>query len=290
VARRFAGGPARVLQHPLLLLTVVGGILFFAALGRLPLLEPDEGRNAEVAREMLKSGDLITPHFNTLTYLDKPAPYFWLIAASFSLAGVNEWAARLPSALMALGTMLLCQFLARRMFDEAVGFRAGLIFATSPLVIIFSRLVIFDMTLVFFVSVAMVSYWLAMTSVFKRPLVEVLFFGAMGVGAIVKGPVGFLLPLLSIILFHIVSGRFRQLKHLRWGVGTMVFVAVALPWFLAVSLRHPDFPRYAFWNESLQRFAAGTARRGGSIFYYLPVYLGGFSPGACLCFLPALLI
>lgn len=279
-----AGGPVRPIWQ-LLLLVVVGGILFFTALGRLPLLEPDEGRNAEVAREMLATGDLITPRFNTLTYLDKPVAYFWLIAAAFDLAGVNEWAARLPSALMALGTMLLSWSLARRMFDEAVALRAGLIFATSPFVIIYSRLVIFDMTLTFFVSVAMVSYWLGVTSSLRKPLLEVISFAAMGVAAIVKGPVGFLLPLLSILLFHIVIGRLGELKRLRWGVGALVFLAVALPWFLAVSSRHPDFPRYAFWEESLHRFAAGTTRREGSIFYYLPVYLGGFFPWSLFLFL-----
>src|SRR5690348_2421348 len=83
---------------------MVAACMFFAGLGRLPLLEPDEGRNAEVAREMLVAGDWITPHYNTLVYLDKPAVYFWLVAGSFKLAGISEWAARFPSALMALGT------------------------------------------------------------------------------------------------------------------------------------------------------------------------------------------
>jgi len=263
--------------HLLVLLTV-SGILFFAALGRIPLLEPDEGRNAEVAREMLATGDLITPRFNTLTYLDKPVAYFWLVAASFKLAGVNEWSARLPSAIMALGTTLLAWFLACRMFADTVGIRAGLIFATSPLVIAFSRLVIFDMTLCFIVTVAMVTCWLAITSKFTKPQLDVLFFAAMGVAAIVKGPVGFLLPLLSILAFHAVIGRLGELKRLRWGLGTLTFLAVVLPWLLAISLRHPDFPSYAFWQESLQRFATTTTRRAGSTFYYLPVYLAGFFP------------
>ena len=279
--------PAGAVRH-FLLLVVIGGILFFAALGRLPLLEPDEGRNAEVAREMLATGDLITPHFNTLTYLDKPVAYFWFIVASFRLLGVNEWAARLPSALMAMGTMLLCWFLARRMFDETVGLHAGLIFATAPFVIVYSRLVIFDMTLAFFVSVAMVGYWFVMASGFQKPLLEAVLFAAMGVAAIVKGPVGFLLPLLSIFLFHIVIGRLSELKRLRWGIGLLVFLAVALPWLLAVSLRHPDFPRYAFWHESLQRFATGTTRREGNILYYLPVYLAGFFPWSLFLFLAAI--
>jgi len=273
-----APGRAALPVRDLALLLAVAGFLFFAWLGRLPLIEPDEGRNAEVAREMLATGDLITPHFNTLTYLDKPAVYFWMVAASFRAAGVNEWAARLPSALMALATMFLVWFLARRMFGDGAGLRAGLAFATAPLVIVYSRYVIFDMTLAFLVCAAMVSYWQAQASDFRRPLFDMIFFAALGVAAITKGPVGFLLPLLSVLAFAGITGRWRDLRRLRWGLGLLVFVAAALPWFLAVSVRNPGFLRYALWQESLQRFATGSTRRGGSFFYYLPVYLGGYLP------------
>lgn len=262
----------------MLLLLLAAVLLFFAGLGRLPLIEPDEGRNAEVAREMLSSGDWLTPHFNTLTYLDKPVVYFWLVAASFKLWGVTEWAARFPSAVMALATMLLCWFMARRMFGDTSALRAGLVFATSPLVIGLSRFVIFDMTLAFLITLSMLCFWLALESDFRRGILGVVMFGVWGVAAITKGPVGFLLPLISILVFQAVRGRFRELKKLRWGLGLAAFFAMALPWFVAVSLQHPEFPRYALWQESLQRFAAGTARRGGSVFYYLPVYLAGFFP------------
>lgn len=266
---------------------LVGGVLFFAGLGRLPLLEPDEGRNAEVAREMLASGDLITPHFNSLTYLDKPAVYFWMVAASFRLWGVTEWAARFPSALMALGTMLLTWFLARRMFGDFTGLRAGIILATTPLAIAFARSVIFDMTLAFLVTVAMTSFWLAEESGYRRPWLEVLLFAAMGLAAITKGPVGFLLPLLSIMFFQTLRGRFRELKRLRWGLGVLVFLAAALPWFMAVSVRNPEFPRYALWQESLQRFATGSTRRGGNFLYYIPIYFLGFFPWSFFLFFAA---
>lgn len=268
-----------------LLLALIGGILFFAWLGRLPLVEPDEGRNAEVAREMLASGDFITPHFNDLAYLDKPAVYFWLVAASFRVAGINEFAARFPSALMALATVFLAWFLARRMIGDSAGLRAGIIFATVPLTIAFSRLVIFDMTLTFLVALALVGYWLAQESDFRRPICDVVFFAAMGVGAITKGPVGFLLPLLTVLAFVGVTGRWRDLKRMRWGIGVPVFLAAALPWFIAVSIRNPGFPRYAFWDESLQRFATGSAHRGGSLLYYIPIFLLGFFPWSFfLCF------
>ncbi len=261
-----------------LLLFLVAGVLFFVGLGGLPLLEPDEGRNAEVAREMLVTGDWITPHFNTLTYLDKPAGFFWLVAASFRIWGISEWAARLPSALMALATMLLTWVLARRMFDDSTGFRAGIILATSPLAMALSRLVTFDMTLTFFVTLAMASFWVGENQEVRSAGPDVLMFGAMGAATITKGPVGFLLPLLSILAYQAMRGRFRDLKRLRWGLGLGVFLAVVLPWFVAVSVRNPDFPRYALWQESLQRFATGHARRTGALVYYVPVYLAGFFP------------
>jgi 4-amino-4-deoxy-L-arabinose transferase-like glycosyltransferase len=262
----------------LLLLCVVAACIFLVGLGRLPLTEPDEGRNAEVAREMLASGDWITPHYDTLTCLDKPAVFFWLVAASFRAFGLSEWAARFPSALMALATSLLVWFLARRLFDDRTGLRAGLIWVTSPLVIIFARTVIFDMALTFFVTLAMASYWLAEAEDFKHPWRDAIFFAAMGIAAITKGPVGFLLPLLSVSAYLALRGRLRELRKLRWGLGVLVFLALALPWFVAVSVRNPDFPRYAFWQESLLRFATGQARRPGGPLYYIPVFLAGFLP------------
>jgi hypothetical protein len=272
----------------ILLLLLVAGLLFFAGLGRLPLLEPDEGRNAEVAREMLLSGDWITPHFNNLPYLDKPVAFFWLVAAAFRLLGVSEWTARLPSALMGLATLLLTWHLARRMFGNSTALRAGVVVATCPLVIAFARLVIFDMTLACLVTLAMLSFWSADSGGYNRPWCDILMFLAMGLATITKGPVGFLLPLLSIVTFQAMRGRLAELKRLRWSLGMAAFLASVLPWFIAVSLRNPDFPHYALWQESLQRFATGHAHRRGSILYYLPVYLGGFLPWSLFLLLAGL--
>jgi len=263
---------------PLLLLFVLAGCLFFAGLGSLPLLEPDEGRNAEVAREMLASGDWATPHYDGLPYLDKPPVFFWLVASSFKLAGHHEWSARAPSALMGLCLLLLSWFLTRRMFGDSTAARAGVIIATAPLVIVFSRLVIFDMTFAFFVTLAMVSFWFAEAAEFRRPGLDVLIFLAIGLATITKGPVGFLLPLLSITIYQALRGKLRELKRLRWGLGCAVFLATVLPWFISISIRHPDFPRYALLEESLARFSGGLVHRKGGLLYYVPVYLVGFFP------------
>jgi 4-amino-4-deoxy-L-arabinose transferase-like glycosyltransferase len=263
---------------PLLLLFVLAGCLFFAGLGSLPLLEPDEGRNAEVAREMLTSGDWITPHYDGLPYLDKPAVFFCLLASSFKLAGLHEGSARAPSALMGWFLLLLSWFLARRMFGDATAARAGAIIATAPLVVVFSRLVIFDMTLAFLVTLAMVSFWFAETAEFRRPGLDILMFLAMGLATITKGPVGLLLPLLSITIYQALRGELRELKRLRWGLGCAVFLAAVLPWFISISIRFPDFPRYALLEESLARFSGGLVHRKGGLLYYFPVYLAGFFP------------
>ncbi len=270
--------PKTRLHLSLCLLLLTAGMLFFSALGRSPLMEPDEGRNAEVGREMMVTHDWITPHFNSFVVLDKPAVFFWMVAASLKTFGVSEWAARFPSALMGVATMLLVWFLGRCMFGDSSGLRAGLIFAASPLALVLAREVIFDMTLTFFVTLAMVAFWLAEENRYLAPWFEALMFAAMGVAVITKGFVGFLIPVISILIYQAARGRWRVWLRLRWGWGILIFLAVVLPWFIAVSLRNPDFPPYAIWNESLKRFATGSARRGGGILYYIPVFLAGFFP------------
>jgi 4-amino-4-deoxy-L-arabinose transferase-like glycosyltransferase len=226
---------------------------------------------------MLASGDWLTPHFDTLPYLDKPALFFWLEAESFRMWGLSEWAARFPSALAALATAFLTWLLAKRMFGDSAALRAGLVWATSPLVIAFARLVVFDMILTFFITLALVCFWFAQTCDFGQPWLDAGLFGAMGLATFEKGPVGFIIPLLSIAAYQAARGHLRGLGRLRWGLGLAIFAATALPWFVVISIRHPEFLRYAVW-ETWLRFATSRARRAGGAFYYIPVFLGGFLP------------
>ena len=179
---------------------------------------------------------------------------------------------------MGLCLLLLSWFLARRMFGDSTGVRAGVIIATTPLVIVFSRLVIFDMTLAFLITLAMATFWFAEAAEFRRPKLDMLMFLAMGLATITKGPVGFLLPLLSLAAYQALRGKLRELKRLRWGIGGAVFLAAVLPWFISVSIRYPDFPRYALLEESLARFSGGLVHRKGGLLYYIPVFLAGFFP------------
>ncbi len=261
------------------LLLAVGACLFFIGLGRLPLLEPDEGRNAEVAREMLLARDWITPHFNGLPYLDKPVLLFWAIAGSFRVFGLSAWAARVPEACAALATLFLTWLMAARMFGERTGLLAGIILATSPLFFGFARFVIFDMPLTLLVTLAVFCFWLNSERGFASHALDAVAFAAMGLATLDKGPVGFLLPLITLVVYAAAAGRLRELKKPHWLTGWLLLFAIVLPWFIAVSLRHPHFPKYALWEESLLRFTTGAhLNRSESAFYYIPVFLAGFFP------------
>ncbi|MGH9404991.1 MAG: glycosyltransferase family 39 protein [Terriglobia bacterium] len=263
----------------IILLIVIAAALFFVRLGRLPLLEPDEGRNAEVAREMLVTHDWITPHYDGLPYLDKPAFLFWSIAGAFRVFGLSEWAARFPAAIAALATVLLAWLLGRRMFGETTGVFAGIILATAPLFFGIARTVVFDMPLTFFVTAALLCFWLNSSRSYASRRLDLLAFAAMGVGALTKGPVAFLLPLITLAVFHACAGTVRELRKLHWVSGWILFLAITLPWFIDVSLRNPGFPKYAFWEESLLRFTTGAhLHRSSSVFYYVPLYFAGFFP------------
>jgi len=146
----------------LLLVPLLCAPIFLAGLGRLGLNDPDEGRNAEVAREMLTTGDLITPRINGAVYLDKPPVFFWLAAATMAIAGQGEIGARLPSALAAVAVIGLTVWFGRRRFGDRAGILAGVVLALSPLFVVFGRLVIFDMLLLLFTTLSTMAAFEAM--------------------------------------------------------------------------------------------------------------------------------
>ncbi len=245
-------------------------IVSFWQLGAPPLSQPDEGRNAEVAREMHESGAWLVPTLNGSPYLDKPAFYFKLVGLSLAAFGDSEAAARLPSVLFAvalLGVLFVC---GRREYGDRVGSIAVLVTATIPLFAAFARTVIFDMTLAFFVCGAIVAGYTAET-VEGAPRRRWLLAGAAAAGfaTLTKGPVGFLVPGLVLAVWHGVEQRPDAIRRLLGARNLVVFLAIVLPWFLGVTYWHPDFPYYGVVEESLQRYTT-------TIFHPHPFYYYGF--------------
>ncbi|HEV8398536.1 MAG TPA: glycosyltransferase family 39 protein [Gemmatimonadales bacterium] len=224
------------------------------------LLDPDEGRNAEVAREMAASNDYLLPHLDGLPYLDKPVVYFAAAAATMEVLGPTETAARLPAYLFTLATIATVVRFARRRWGNDAGWIAGLALATMPLVMTYARATIFDSALAFCTTVAIVSFW------DERPI---LAWAAMGLGALTKGPVALLVPLATAIPHALFTGK--PLRRLFPLLGLAAFAAVALPWFIAISTRIPQFPHYVFVRETLERVTTAKFHRTAPVWYYLPI-------------------
>ena len=224
------------------------------------LFDPDEGRNAEVAREMAQSNDYIVPHLDGLPYLDKPIVYFAAAAAMMELFGPTEAAARLPAYLATLATIGLLVWFARRRWGEQAGWLTGLAYATMVLPLAYARTAIFDSTLTLCTTAAIV--WFAD----ERPVAA---WASMAVGALTKGPIAIAIPLLALVSHAAATGTpVRRLFPWR---GLALFGAIALPWFVAVSIEHPDFPGYVFLRETLERVTTRSFHRTAPFWYYLPI-------------------
>ena len=251
--------------------------VLFAHLGDLPLISPDEGRNAEVAREMNQSRAWLVPTYNGLTYLDKPAFYFKTVALSFALFGESEGIARLSSAGFGFALLLALFLFCRRVYDQRTATLALLIVATTPLYMAFSRIVIFDMTLAFFVCSAIFACYLAEECEGKQRsrwyMLSALF---AGIATLVKGPVGFVVPTLVIAIFNGFEGRLEAMKRFFALRNWAVFLAVVLPWFIGLSVLCPDFPYYGIMKESVARFTTTEFRRTAPFYFYVPIIAGAF--------------
>ena len=242
----------------MLLLAAVLALAF--DLGGYPLFDPDEGRNAEVAREMAATNDYVLPHFDGLPYLDKPIVYFASAAAVMEVLGPTETAARLPAFVFTLATLVVVVWFVRRRWGTDAGWLAALALATMPLVLAYARTTIMDSALAFCTTLAILAFW------DERP---VLAWAAIGLGAITKGPVAILIPLATLIPYSLITGqRLRRLFPL---AGLAVFAVVALPWFLAVSQRVPEFPHYVFVRETFERVTTKSFHRTAPFWYYLPI-------------------
>jgi len=263
-------------------------------LGGHALIDPDEGRNASIAEAMAVSGDFLLPHLNGLPFLDKPFLFFATSATSIRLFGTSELAARLPALLFAWATVILTAWFGGRLFGRRAAAVAGIACATAPLHVAFSKIVIFDSMLSFFVVLALVSFYCAMDSlpvgslpVGSLPvesqqttrkdyrLWTVLAWLAMAMGMLTKGPVALLVPLLVAVPFAI----WRRASQAVWHpAGWLLYLAIVLPWVWAVEERVPGFVHYALVTETWQRLTSDELKRTGPVWYFLPYLLGGAFP------------
>ncbi|MBN9693458.1 MAG: glycosyltransferase family 39 protein [Verrucomicrobia bacterium] len=252
-------------------------------MGSLPLIQPDEGRNAQVAREMKVRSAWLVPTYNDQVYLDKPAFYFKAVALSLAALGDHEFAARLPSALFAFATLGLAFVFARKEFGPQVAIWTVLVLGTTPLFFIHARIVIFDIALGLFVCASIIAgYWAETQEGSLRRRWYLVSAAAAGVATLVKGPVGLAVPLLVLGVFHLVDRRPKALLRLFHPLNALVFVGIVLPWFVGVSLAQPDFPYYGLVEETFNRFTTVKFRRTQPIYFYAWIIPATFFPWSLL--------
>jgi 4-amino-4-deoxy-L-arabinose transferase-like glycosyltransferase len=251
-------------------------VVFFQ-LGTRGLNEPDEGRFAEIGREMAATGDFLTPRFNGVIHLAKPPLTYWLVGLSIRAFGTNEWAARLPSALGALGTLLAVYLLARGACGERAGLWAVVVLLSSALFFGVARLITTDMLLTCFVTWSVWSLWRWYASADRSWKKILWFYVFLGLGMITKGPVAVMLPLLALAELRWRNPALR-LRQMCWGKGALVFLAIAAPWFVAVAGTDLERWRYFVGREVVERMITTVHRRAQPWWFFLPVLMAGFLP------------
>jgi 4-amino-4-deoxy-L-arabinose transferase-like glycosyltransferase len=259
--------------------TLLAAVALLLDLGGYPLLDADEGRNGEVAREMAATNDYVMPRIDGMPYLDKPIVYFAAEAAAMEVLGPTETAARLPAWLFTVATAALVGWFARRVWGGDAGWIAAIALMSMPLTLAFARTVIFDSALTFFIVAAIISFWYAV----EEPALRwrVLAWAAMALGVLTKGPVAIAVPLFVAIPYAIRRKRFRALWSL---TGLVVFALIIAPWVWAVSQVVPDFLRYVLVTETAERMATKALKRTGPPWYFIPYLIGGALPWALALF------
>ena len=275
-------------SHLLLILGFVW-ILFFLGLGGLGLVGPDEPRYAQIAREMLVSGDFVTPRYFGEPWLEKPVLYYWLASAAYSIFGVNEFAARLPSALAAVLGVFCVYLVGRQREGSLEGLFSCLVLAASILYFSLARAASTDMVF----SAAMAVAWTALflllfgdkgwwrgssASGSQRGLL-LTFYAFLGLATLAKGPAGLVLPLVSLAVFLGVTGRWSMAARFRPVTGVLVLLAVVLPWYGLCTLANGwGFVEEFLIRHNVERFFTDRYEHPQPFWFFPAVALIGFFP------------
>jgi 4-amino-4-deoxy-L-arabinose transferase-like glycosyltransferase len=250
VPERTAATGARV--RDLLILLAVAVPLLFAGLG-VSMLDPDEGLYADIAKRMADGGDWLVPHFNGLPYLEKPPLYFWLTAMTLRLFGHDEAMVRLGAALAALGTVLLAWKIGRQLYGPEAGLRAGIVLATTAGYALYVRKASTDFVFVFCLALSLYGFLRDVDRPDRGRARFLVFYAGAALSVLAKGLIGLVFPVVILGATLLYVRRLR-VRDLNLAAGSAVFLAVALPWHLAVAWREPGLTWFYVMDNQVLRF------------------------------------
>jgi len=275
-------------RNVLILLLATAAILFIN-LGGWDLWNPDEPRYAEVAREMVKTGNYIVPHINGEIYPDKPPLFFWIVAlCSKPFGDVSAATARFPSALATLGVLLLTFLIGRKLYNPAVGFFAGLILITTTQFFWLSLRANIDVTLTLWTTLAIYLFYCGYTREQGKNICYLLAYFFMGLATITKGPVGFFIPLITLVLFLITQKQYRQLKEIKLIPGFLIILAIAALWLVPACITGGnEYTQNILFKQTFGR-AVDSYSHKQPFYYYLVNFPADFNPWTI--FIPSAII
>jgi 4-amino-4-deoxy-L-arabinose transferase-like glycosyltransferase len=267
-------------SRDLFLLTLAFGLLFGFRLGSHPLANPDEGRYAEIPREMLAAGDFVTPRLDGVKYFEKPPLVYWTVAACMKVLGPNEWSIRAVPALFGLGGVLLAYAAGRRLYGRNAGLLAAGVLGSSLLYFALTRILTLDMAVSALMSATLFCFLLGV----REPAGarrRWLFYGLYASAALAtlsKGLMGLLVPGAVMFLWLLVFNQWRRLRPFYLPTGALLFLAIAAPWHMLIASRNPEWPRFYFVFEHWERFFLTGHKRSEPWWFFLPILLVGLFP------------
>jgi 4-amino-4-deoxy-L-arabinose transferase-like glycosyltransferase len=261
-------------------------LIFFSFLGARPLFTPDEGRYAEIGREMVARGDYITPYLNGIKYFEKPVLFYWLGAAAIKLGGVNIFAVRCINAVIGLLGCLLTYVTGRILHGRAAGLIASLVLATSTLYFIMAHMVSLDLPVTVFIAASLYGFLLAAISKNKKHCQRYLYAAAVAaaLAVLTKGLIGVVLPGLIAGTWVILLGEWRQLTRLPTLSALLLFFVIAAPWHFLVNYNNPEFFHFYFIEQHFLRYTTLDIGHYQPVWFFIPTLLAGYFPW--IVFLP----
>jgi 4-amino-4-deoxy-L-arabinose transferase-like glycosyltransferase len=267
--------------RPLLALVVIFALAWFGTLEQRRLINPDEGRYSEIPREMVASGDWLTPRLNGIKYFEKPALQYWATATAYTVFGEHHWTARLWPALTGFLGVLATAFATARLFGPQAGLIAGAVLAGSVLWTVIGHVNTLDMGVSFFLAAAVFALCLAQrdnaTPIESRRWQDGAWV-LLALAVLSKGLIGLVLPAATVVAYALWQRDWSFILRIRPFRGLLILLAITAPWFIAVSLANPEFAHFFFIHEHFQRFLTKAHGRYQPMWYFVPILLIGMLP------------
>ena len=264
----------------LLWLALLFTVFYGLGLGRHPLSNPDEGRYAEIPREMVASGDWITPRLNGVNYFEKPPLMYWAVATCLKLFGPEEWSLRAMPVLFGLGGILLTYAAGRKLYGRDAGLAAAIVLGTSLLYFIIAHIILLDMAVSVLMSATLFCFILGVREApgTKRRWLFYGLYASAALATLTKGLIGFLVTGAVMFLWLLVFNQWKRLRPLHLPTGILLFLAITVPWHVLVAQHNPTWVHRYFLYEHWQRFFTPAAGRTGAWYYYIGIILAGLIP------------